>query len=76
MKQVLLSVAARRPTPPVVMWMGDDASLGDIFLWHGKVCTVSAIYGTTLSRYGAEVHKNDKPHYNQQAGVVLDHHAS
>jgi hypothetical protein len=54
--------------------MDDCVGLGDVFLWRGRLCTVSAVYGTHFST-GTEARKTERPHRNQQAGIVLDHHA-
>lgn len=74
MKQVLLTVSSRSATPPVpvLMWMGDDAKVGDTYIWRKKVCTVTAVYGTGFSHAGAEVRKTERPSRSMQAGVVLD----
>lgn len=69
MKQVLLTVAS---LPPVLIWMGDDVKVGETYIWRKKVCTVSAIYGTSFCRCGLEVRKTERPSRNVQAGVILD----
>lgn len=74
MKQVLLSTVEGNRRPPTRLWMDDCVGLGDVFLWRGRLCTVSAVYGTHFST-GTEARKTERPHRNQQAGIVLDHHA-
>lgn len=75
MKQVLLAAKTGRPTPPIVMWMGDDALAGDIFLWRNRQWVISTVYGTRLCP-GSECRKRDIPHHHRPACVVLDHHDS
>lgn len=74
MKQVLLSVTSPTPSAPILMWVGDDILLGDTFLWSGRVCTVSAIYGTHLCP-GLECRRSERARKNQQSGVVIDRSA-
>ena len=52
---------------PLVMWMNDDAEIGDTFVWRGEVWVVSAIYGTHLSA-AAYCGKCDKPKKRSDAG--------
>lgn len=73
MKQVLLTVAANsHPSSSFLLWMGDDVKVGDTYVWHKKICTVSAIYGTCFSHCGAEARKTERPSRSMQAGVILD----
>jgi len=52
---------------PLVMWMNDDAWIGDTLVWRGEVWTVSAIYGTHLST-AAFCGKCDKPKKRLDSG--------
>lgn len=75
MKQVLLAGRNRNTLPPIIMWAGDDTAVGDVFIWMKKEWVVSSVYSTSFpSHMGRECKKSDRPHYNRQACVILDHH--
>ncbi len=80
MKQVLLAPQSNghtRPStvPPITMWMPDDTSPGDTFLFKKKAWVVSAIYSTSFpSSLSTECRRTERPHRHTQACVVLDHH--
>jgi hypothetical protein len=56
-----------RRQKPFVMWLNDDAEVGDVFNWNGQDYVVSQVYGTHLS-ISAIIRKCDKPKRQSDQG--------
>jgi hypothetical protein len=78
MRQVLLVARRMNDRPasrPVLLWMDDNARVGDRYVWDGAHWVVSAVYGTHFSA-SAAVARRDRPyrHYDtgDGCGVCID----
>lgn len=80
MKQVLLADRsneylegrARKPLPPILLWMGDSVEIGDAYLFRGRAFVVDAIYTTKLSASGVHCQRTEYPKKNLSTGLSVD----